>query len=130
GGGGEVARGAGGGEGRGVGNRGGLAPRGAHAKLGGGGRRGVALGGFHDELVIHVAGGRPLHGQRQIEPGEALVVAARRAPPRLGPRGQVRQFHAQERGLQLVETARVAELDVHVLAGRAVIAPEPHALRH
>jgi hypothetical protein len=41
----------------------------------------------------------------------------------------MRELHAQERGLELVEPARIAELDVHVLARGAVVAQEAHALR-
>lgn len=48
--------------------------------------------------------------------------------PALDPAGQALELHPEQRGLQLDEPAAAAQLHVGVLARRAVVAKQPHAL--
>ena len=70
------------------------------------------------------------HRQAQRQPGQPLAVARGQAPARLRPRVQPAQLHAQHRRLHLVEPAAVAELDVVIAAGVAVVAQPAHVLGH
>jgi hypothetical protein len=62
---------------------------------------------------------RPLLGQRERRAPQELAVARDDLTAPGVPDLQVPELHAEKRGLQLVEPARVAELDVLVLPRRA-----------
>ena len=77
------------------------------------------------EAVLAV--GRPLErAHRPVD--QRLVVAARDRPPPLVGLGHQRQPHAQERGLELVETAIDTVLDVAIAVGLAVLAYQAQAV--
>src|SRR3954447_6883433 len=95
----------------------GLAERGANP---------VALGRAADEQVVDVAGLVLGHLDEVAQPERAVPL--RRLAPEARPLVELRQEHAQERRLQLVEARVVAdELEV-LLRPRSVEAQEPDAL--
>src|SRR5712692_9516851 len=103
---------------------------GANAELAQRGGQGIALARPHGELVVDMPCRRPLDGQREGQARQQCRVAPGDAAARIVPLGQPLELDAQEGRLQLVEPARVAQLHVRVLAGRAVVAQETHPLGH
>src|SRR5438046_1360192 len=59
--------------------------------------------------MIDVAGRFSLDRQRQRQPGERVVVAGGDPPPRRRPRLEPSELHPEQRGLEVVEAARIAE---------------------
>ena len=97
---------------------------GADARVGQGHGEGVSLRGAHGELVVDVARGQALLWQGQRHPREKLSIARGDPTARLVPVLEPPELHAEEGGLELVQPARVAELDVLVPARRSMI-PQP-----
>jgi hypothetical protein len=95
------------------------------ADAGGGEVRAQAIAGVgaHDEVMVDVA--RVVGGDAHLgQPGQRGAVAIGAGPARGGPRRQVRQLGAEDRGLQRVEPEVAADRDVVVLGPRAVVAQE------
>src|SRR6266478_6298752 len=72
--------------------------------------------------MIDVAGRFTLDRQGQRQPGERVVVAGGDSPPRCRPRLEPSELHPEQRGLKVVEPARIAELEVAIAAAVTVMA--------
>ena len=96
----------------------------AHAEVARARRRARRAAGDADRvLVVHVPGRRALRGQRRWAARRARRGSAPATPGAPSfQSGEPLELDAQERRLELVEPARLPELDVLVLARRAVVA--------